>query len=91
VAERCVWWVEFPAECPGSWLGNWWGDGSSDTVDEARLRKRAATAYGLLKHAMESGLVGIRKELEHTRRGAKALRGYVDAAGGQSGKLLSSV
>jgi hypothetical protein len=40
---------------------------------------------------MESGLVGIRKELEHTRRGAKALRGYVDAAGGQSSKLLSSV
>ncbi len=27
VGERCVWWVEFPSECPGSWLGNWWVDG----------------------------------------------------------------
>ena len=67
------------------------GDGQSDTPSEARLRQRAASAYGVLRHAMEAGLTGIRKELSQARRGQKALRGYVDAAGHRDGKLLKSV
>jgi hypothetical protein len=63
------------------------GDGSNDTPEEADLRRRASSAYGLLQHAMKSGLNGIRDELGQTRRGAKALRGYNKAtarAAGQS-------
>jgi len=65
------------------------GSGQSDSPDEARLRQRAVTAFGLLQHAMQSGLDGMRKELGQARRGAKALRGYVHAAGNAQGNLLN--
>ena len=52
------------------------GDGTSDTPAERALRQQAATAYGLLQHAMKAGMEGIRTELGQHRRGKKALRGY---------------
>ena len=52
------------------------GDASGDTPDEAKLRSRAASSYGRLQHAMQQGLTGIQSELQQTRRGAKAMRGY---------------
>jgi len=63
------------------------GDGRTDTPAEAIQRKRAVTAFGLLEHAMASGLTGLRQEIGQTRRGAKALRGYGDAAGKVHGQL----
>lgn len=67
------------------------GNGDNDTPDETKLRQRAATAYGLLQHAMKSGLKGINKELGQTNQGMRALRGYVKAAGRATGYLLKSV
>lgn len=67
------------------------GDGTGDTPEEAALRQRAVTAYALLQHAMKSGLDGIQKELGHTHRGKRALRGYVQAAGRVDGRLIKSV
>jgi hypothetical protein len=67
------------------------GNGDNDTPDEAKLRSRAATAYGLLQHAMKAGLKGINKELGQANRGMRALRGYVKAAGRATGNLLKSV
>ena len=52
------------------------GDGADDTPAEQKLRQQAATAYGVLQHAMKAGLKGIREELGKHRRGKKALRGY---------------
>ena len=66
------------------------GDGSKDSPTEAAQRQRAVTAFGLLEHAMNTGLAGLRKELGQTRRGAQALRGYGDAAGKTGGKLLKN-
>lgn len=67
------------------------GDGNDDSPEEARWRQRAATTYGLLQHAMQAGLDGIRTELGHARRGAKALQGYVKAAGSRDSNMLKSV
>ncbi|MFT4513377.1 MAG: hypothetical protein ACI89X_002817 [Planctomycetota bacterium] len=67
------------------------GNGDDDTPAEALLRARAVTAYGLLQHAMKSGLKGINKEISQTNRGTRALRGYVKAAGRATGHLLKSV
>lgn len=66
------------------------GDGSNDTPDETDQRRRSVVAFGLLEHAMEAGLTGLRQEIGQTRRGAKALRGYSHAAGKSSGQLLKS-
>lgn len=66
------------------------GDGTNDTPEEGAQRRRAATAYGLLENAMETGLAGLRSEIGKTRRGAKALRGYGNAAGNKNGRLLKS-
>ena len=60
------------------------GDGGSDTAEERELRREAASAMGRLRHAMTSGLDGLRRELGDTRRGARALRGYVRAHGTRS-------
>ena len=67
------------------------GNGDADTPSEAALREQAVKAYGLLQHAMKSGLDGIQKEIGQTHRGKRALRGYVKAAGQATGKLLKSV
>lgn len=66
------------------------GDGSADSAAEATQRQRAATAYNLLQHAMETGLTSLRKEIGHARRGKKALNGYSKAAGTTSSRLLKS-
>lgn len=66
------------------------GNGEDDTPEEATQRRRAATAFGLLQNAMETGLAGLRREIGQTRRGKKALRGYSNAAGKSSGRLLKS-
>ena len=66
------------------------GDSSNDTPDENAQRRRAAVAFGLLEHAMEAGLTGLRQEIGQTRRGAKALRGYGHAAGKSTKQLLKS-
>lgn len=52
------------------------GDGTADGKHEAELRKRAMATYGLLQHAMQQGLDGIRTELAKSRRGKRMLRGY---------------
>jgi hypothetical protein len=67
------------------------GNSEQDSPADTRLRQQAATAHGLLLHAMQAGLDGIKKELGQARRGRKALRGYVDAAGNRAGNLLKSV
>jgi len=58
------------------------GDGRTDSPGEARLRNDAASARGRLEHGMKAGLTGLQDELARTRRGARALRGYGNAARG---------
>tara|TARA_R110002072_G_scaffold174303_4_gene329479 strand:+ start:93032 stop:93421 length:390 start_codon:yes stop_codon:yes gene_type:complete len=67
------------------------GNGNNDTPGEATLRKRAVTSYGLLQHAMKSGLNALNKEIKHANHGKRALRGYVKAAGNHPSRLLNSV
>lgn len=67
------------------------GDGVGDSPEEVALRKRAATTYGLLQHAMKSGLDGIRKDLGKHRRGKKALRGYDRTESDAGSRLTRSV
>lgn len=52
------------------------GDGSTDSVDEARLRATALGSRGRLEHSMSSGLTGLAEELARVRHGQKTLRGY---------------
>ena len=52
------------------------GDGRADSPEEAALRRRAHTAFGLLRHAMNEGMTAIREELGRARKGQKALADY---------------
>lgn len=52
------------------------GEGLDDNPAEQALRRHAASTFGLLQHALEVGITGVRDELGRHRRGRKALRGY---------------
>ena len=52
------------------------GEGLDDTPAEQALRRHAASTFGLLQHALEVGMTGVRAELGKHRHGRKALRGY---------------
>lgn len=63
------------------------GAGANDTPAEASLRREARAAFGRLQGGMKAGLDGLQAEMARSRQGAKALRGYGDAAGAASHRL----
>lgn len=67
------------------------GDGRGDSVEEARLRRHAASSHALLQHAMRAGLDGIREELGKHRHGQRALRGYDRSECDAGSRVLRSV
>jgi hypothetical protein len=63
------------------------GDGSADSAAERALRQQAQAAFGRLQHGIAAGLDGLAAELQQSRQGAKALRGYAGIGGTPASRL----